>query len=55
MKFEKLFSPLKVGRLTLKNRIVTAPMSIVELDAKGGYTEACYGELLSGIRLSVIW
>ena len=39
MKFKKLFSPLKVGRLTLKNRIVTAPMSIVELDAKGGYTD----------------
>jgi 2,4-dienoyl-CoA reductase-like NADH-dependent reductase (Old Yellow Enzyme family)/thioredoxin reductase len=42
MKYQKLFSPLKVGRLTLKNRIVTAPMSIVELDAKGGYTEACF-------------
>ena len=38
--FPKLFSPLKVGTVTMKNRIQTGPMSIVELDAKGGYTDA---------------
>ena len=37
-----LFSPLKVGTAVMKNRIQTGPMSIVELDPKGGYTEACF-------------
>ena len=51
MKYQKLFSPLKIGRLTMKNRIQTAPMSIVELDPKGGYTNAClafYESLAAG-------
>lgn len=51
MKFKRLFSPLKVGTLTMKNRIQAAPMSIVELDAKGGYTEDClafYESLAAG-------
>lgn len=51
MEYKNLFSPLKIGRLTMKNRIQTAPMSIVELDAKGGYTNAClafYENLAAG-------
>lgn len=50
-KFPRLFSPLKVGPVTLKNRIETGPMSIVELDAKGGLTEqalAFYENLAAG-------
>ncbi len=50
-KYPKLFSPLKVGNVTLKNRIITGPMSIVELDPKGGYTEqaiAFYEGLAAG-------
>ncbi len=49
--YPNLFSPLKVGNLTLKNRIKTGPMSIVELDPKGGYTEqaiAFYESLAAG-------
>lgn len=49
--YPELFSPLKVGNLTLKNRIKTGPMSIVELDPKGGYTEqtiAFYESLAAG-------
>lgn len=42
MEFKKLFSPLKVGTVTMKNRIQTGPMSIVELDPKGGYTDECF-------------
>ena len=38
-RYPKLLSPLQVGNVTLKNRIITGPMSIVELDPKGGYTE----------------
>ena len=38
-KYSQLFSPLRVGNLTLRNRIMTGPMSIVELDAKEGLTE----------------
>lgn len=40
--FPLLFSPLKVGTATMKNRIQTGPMSIVELDPKGGYTDAAF-------------
>ena len=40
--FPLLFSPLRVGTATMKNRIQTGPMSIVELDAKGGYTDAAF-------------
>lgn len=50
-KYPGLFSPLRVGNLTLKNRIITGPMSIVELDPKGGYTEqaiAFYEGLAAG-------
>ena len=50
-KFPKLFSPLKVGPVIMKNRIETGPMSIVELDAKGGYTDAAiafYENLAAG-------
>lgn len=50
-KYKKLFSPLKVGDLTLKNRIKTGPMSIVELDPKGGYPDqaiAFYESLAAG-------
>lgn len=49
--FPKLFSPLKVGPVVMKNRIETGPMSIVELDPKGGYTEqalAFYENLAAG-------
>ncbi len=49
--YPELFSPLRVGNLTLKNRIKTGPMSIVELDPKGGYTEqtiAFYESLAAG-------
>ena len=46
-----LFSPLKVGPVTLKNRIQTGPMSIVEMDAKQGLTDqaiAFYESLAEG-------
>ena len=43
--YPKLFSPLKVGNVTMKNRIETGPMSIVELDPKGCYTEQCLKNL----------
>ena len=49
--FPKLFSPLRVGPAVLKNRIETGPMSIVELDAKGGLTDqaiAFYENLAAG-------
>lgn len=51
MKYPHLFSPLRVGNLTLKNRILTGPMSIVELDAKEGLSEraiAYYESLAAG-------
>ena len=50
-RYPKLLSPLQVGNVTLKNRIITGPMSIVELDPKGGYTEqgiAFYEGLAAG-------
>ena len=34
--FPRLFQPLKVGPVIMKNRIETGPMSIVETDPKGG-------------------
>lgn len=49
--FPNLFSPMRVGPLTMKNRIETGPMSIVELDPKGGLTEqaiAFYEGLAAG-------
>ncbi|MCR5785976.1 MAG: FAD-dependent oxidoreductase [Eubacterium sp.] len=51
MDYTTLFSPLNVGPCTMKNRIKTGPMSIVELDAKGAYTEqalAFYESLAAG-------
>ncbi len=39
-KFPILFSPLKVGPLTLKNRIISAPMSMTELSPKQSLSEA---------------
>lgn len=50
-KYPRLFSPLKVGPVIMKNRIETGPMSIVELDSKGGLTEqalAYYESLAAG-------
>lgn len=50
-KFPLLFSPLKVGQLTMRNRIQTGPMSMTELDAKEGLTEdsiAFYENLARG-------
>ena len=37
--FPRLFQPLQVGPVMMKNRIETGPMSIVETDPKGGLTE----------------
>jgi len=36
--YPRLFSPLKVGSLTLKNRIEAAPTSLAELSAEGYLT-----------------
>ncbi len=33
-KFPLLYSPLKAGAVTLRNRIVSAPMSMTELGAQ---------------------
>lgn len=55
-KFPRLFSPLKVGPVVMKNRIETGPMSIVELDAKEGLTERgiCYYESLAAGGAAVV-
>lgn len=37
-KYPLLFSPLKVGPVTMRNRIETGPMSMTEMDAKQGLT-----------------
>lgn len=37
-KYPNLFSPIKIGPLTLKNRIVSAPTSLAELSAEGHLT-----------------
>ena len=37
-KYPNLFSPLKLGNITLKNRIFTAPMSCLYLSAEGYLT-----------------
>jgi 2-enoate reductase len=40
MKYEKLFSPIKIGTLTLKNRFAMAPMGPLGLsDAEGGWNQ----------------
>ena len=49
--FPRLFQPLQVGPVMMKNRIETGPMSIVETDPKGGLTEhamAFYEHLAAG-------
>lgn len=49
--FPHLFQPMKVGPVIMKNRIETGPMSIVEIDPKGGLTEhamAFYENLAAG-------
>lgn len=49
--FPRLFSPLKVGPVIMKNRIETGPMSIVEMDAKECLTDqaiAFYEGLAAG-------
>lgn len=39
-KYQKLFEPLKVGKLTLKNRIAMAPLGMVAMsDPFGGFSE----------------
>jgi len=37
-KYPNLFSPIRIGPLTLKNRIVSAPTSLAELSAEGHLT-----------------
>ncbi len=40
MKFEKLFEPVAIGKVTIKNRIAMAPMGIVGLvERYGGLTQ----------------
>lgn len=40
MKYKKLFSPVKVGSVTLKNRFAMAPMGPLGLaDANGGWNQ----------------
>ena len=49
--FPRLFQPLQVGPVMMKNRIETGPMSIVETNPKGGLTEhamAFYEHLAAG-------
>lgn len=55
-KYKKLFSPLQVGTLVLKNRIITGPMSIVETDAKEGLTQQaiCFYENLAAGGAAVV-
>ena len=36
--YPNLLSPIKIGNVTLKNRICVAPMNLREVDHKGGYT-----------------
>jgi 2,4-dienoyl-CoA reductase-like NADH-dependent reductase (Old Yellow Enzyme family)/thioredoxin reductase len=36
--FPALFSPLKIGRLILKNRIISSPMGVYDLTAEGYFT-----------------
>ena len=35
-RFEKILSPIKIGNMVLKNRIVSTPCYGVEVKAKGG-------------------
>lgn len=36
--YPNLLSPIKIGPVTLKNRICLAPMNLREVDHNGGYT-----------------
>ena len=40
MKYPHLFSPLKVGRITLRNRIIGAPTGYLHMDSEGLPTQA---------------
>ena len=40
MKYPHLFSPLKVGNITLRNRIIGAPTGYLHMDAEGLPTQA---------------
>ena len=40
MKYSKLFSPIKIGSITIKNRFAMAPMGPLGLaDANGGWNQ----------------
>ena len=39
MKYPHLFSPIKIGRLTLRNRICLAPMSFTYYHPDGGFSD----------------
>ena len=40
MKYSKLFSPIKIGNITIKNRFAMAPMGPLGLaDANGGWNQ----------------
>lgn len=42
MEFKKLFEPINIGKISLKNRIVMAPMNLLNLcDYEGGLTQRC--------------
>ncbi len=42
MKFKKLFEPINIGKISLKNRIAMAPMNLLNLcDYEGGLTQRC--------------
>ena len=55
-KYPHLFSPIKIGPLTLRNRIEAAPTSLAELSAEGYLTREniAYYKLKAraGLRLS---
>jgi 2,4-dienoyl-CoA reductase-like NADH-dependent reductase (Old Yellow Enzyme family)/NADPH-dependent 2,4-dienoyl-CoA reductase/sulfur reductase-like enzyme len=42
MKYEKLFQPLQVNGVTLKNRIIASPTSMSGFDSNGYYNEETY-------------
>lgn len=42
MKYEKLFQPLQVNSVTLKNRIIASPTSMSGFDSNGYYNEETY-------------
>ena len=43
MKYQKLFTPVKVGSITIKNRFAMAPMGPLGLaDANGGWNQQLF-------------